>query len=146
MDTSKGTQICHRSQTSKGANRHRICANNRPQKSDPHRIRFTVGGNLVNYDGETYTPTSDLATAKILLNSVISTPGAKFLGIDFSNFYLITPMEDEQQCEYMYIPTWVFPEDIKREYNISALSENGKVLAHEIITGMYSLPQAGILA
>ena len=45
----------------------------------------------------------------------------------------------------MYIPTWVFPEDINHEYNINALSENGKVLA-EIITGMYGLPQAGILA
>jgi len=42
----------------------------------------------------------------------------------------------------MYIPTWVFPKDIKYEYNINALSENGKVLA-EIITGMY---EAGILA
>jgi len=45
----------------------------------------------------------------------------------------------------MYIPTWVFPKDIKHEYNINALSENGKVLA-EIITGMYGLPQTGILA
>ncbi len=40
---------------------------------------------------------------------------------------------------------WVFPEDIKREYNIDALSENGNVLA-EIITGMYVLPQPGIRA
>ena len=45
----------------------------------------------------------------------------------------------------MFIPTWVFPKDIKNEYNIDALSENGKVLA-EITTGMYGLPQAGILA
>eukprot|EP00815_Leptocylindrus_aporus_P007176 CAMPEP_0116058534 /NCGR_PEP_ID=MMETSP0322-20121206/5252_1 /TAXON_ID=163516 /ORGANISM="Leptocylindrus danicus var. apora, Strain B651" /LENGTH=220 /DNA_ID=CAMNT_0003542731 /DNA_START=832 /DNA_END=1491 /DNA_ORIENTATION=+ len=123
----------------------RICANYRPQKSDPYRIRFTVGGNLVNYDGETYTPTSDLITAKILFNSVISTLGAKFFTIDLSNFYLITPIESEQQYEYMFIPTWVFPKDINHEYNIDALSENGKVLA-EITTGMYGLPQAGILA
>ena len=123
----------------------RICANYRPQKSDPYRIRFTVGGNLVNYNGETYTPTSDLITAKILFNSVISTLGAKFFTIDLSNFYLITPIENEHQYEYMFIPTWVFPKDIKTEYNIDALSENGKVLA-EITTGMYGLPQAGILA
>ena len=123
----------------------RICANYRPQKSDPYRIRFTVGGNLVNYNGETYTPTSDLITAKILFNSVISTLGAKFFTIDLSNFYLITPIESEHQYEYMFVPTWVFPKDIKNEYNIDALSENGKVLA-EITTGMYGLPQAGILA
>ena len=45
----------------------------------------------------------------------------------------------------MYNPTWVFPNDIRKEYNIDALAENGKVLA-EIVTGMYGLPQAGILA
>jgi len=49
----------------------RICANYRPQKEDPYRMHFTVGGNLVNYKGETHTPTSDLTTAKILFNSVI---------------------------------------------------------------------------
>ncbi len=123
----------------------RICANYRPQKEDPYRIRFTVGGNLVNYRGETYTPTSDITTAKILFNSVLSTQNAKFMCIDLSNFYLITPIENPDEYEYMYIPTWVFPEDIRKEYNIDSLAENGKVLA-EIVTGMYGLPQAGILA
>jgi len=56
-----------------------------------------------------------------------------------STFYLITLIENEQQYEYIFIPTLVFPKDIKHEYNTDALSENGKVLA-EITTGIYGLP------
>ena len=123
----------------------RICANYRPQKKDPYRIRFTVGGNLVIYKGDTYTPTSDMTTAKTLFNSVISTPNAKFMGIDLANFYLITPFERPEDYEYMWIPLWVFPKDIREEYGIDKLAVDGRVLA-EIQTGMYGLPQAGIIA
>jgi hypothetical protein len=35
---------------------------------------------------------ADLTTAKLLINSTISTPGAKVLGIDLANFCLNTPM------------------------------------------------------
>jgi hypothetical protein len=63
-----------------------ICANYCPQKADPYRIRFTVGGNLVNYNGETYTPTADLTTAKLLLNSVVSTPGTTSSALTFQIF------------------------------------------------------------
>jgi hypothetical protein len=67
----------------------RICADYRPEKSDPNRIRITLGGNLVNYPGNVGTRTADLITVKLLLNSVISTPGAKFMSLDISNFYLM---------------------------------------------------------
>jgi hypothetical protein len=123
----------------------RICANYRPQKADPYRIRFTVGGNLVNYNGETYTPTADLTTAKLLLNSVVSTPGATFFCLDLSNFYLKTPFAHPSQYEYLYIPEWAIPEDIMQEYNLRPLIKNKQLLA-EIRTGMYGLPQAGRLA
>ena len=149
-DSTKGTNSIRFTRPSalppgKKATYLRICTNYRPQKLDPYRVRFTVGGNLVNYAGDTYTPTSDMTTAKILFNSVLSTPNAKFMTIDISNFYLITPIANPEDYEYMHIPTWVFPDDIKKEYNIPAIAENGKVLA-EIVTGMYGLPQAGILA
>jgi hypothetical protein len=38
-----------------------------------------VGGNLIDYPGEVATRTVDLTLAKILWNSVLSTPGAKFM-------------------------------------------------------------------
>jgi hypothetical protein len=123
----------------------RICANYRPQKSDPYRIRWTVGGNLVDYKGETYTPTADLTTAKLLLNSTISTPGAKFFCIDLANFYLITPFTDPSQYEYLWIPTWAIPSDIMQEYNLKPLIHKDRILV-EIRTGMYGLPQSGRFA
>jgi hypothetical protein len=57
----------------------RICVNYRPEKADPNRCRITLGGNLINYPGDVGTRTADMLTVKLLLNSVISTPGAKFM-------------------------------------------------------------------
>ena len=59
-----------------------------------YRTLLTVGGNLIDFPGNTSTPTADLLAAKLLINSTISTPGAVFLGIDLANFYLNTPMAD----------------------------------------------------
>ena len=92
-----------------------------------------MGGNLINYQGETYTPTADLTTAKILINSVISTNGDRFICIDLSNFYLTTPFNNKSDHECVWIPEWVIPEDIREEYNLKPLIQNGRVLA-ELIT------------
>jgi hypothetical protein len=120
----------------------RVCANYRPQKSDPYRVRCTVGGNLIKYPGPTYSPTADLTTFKLFLNSVISTPNAKFMDMDIKDFYLCSTMPEP---EYMLVPYSLFPPDIIKEYNIDKLVRNGMVLA-KVIKGMYGLPQAGRLA
>ena len=60
----------------------------RPQKLDPHQIRITAGGNLINYPGELTTKTADLTTSKLMWNSVLSTKSAKFMCLDIKNFYL----------------------------------------------------------
>jgi hypothetical protein len=64
----------------------------RPEKKEPNRTRFVVGGDRINYPGEVATPTADMLVTKILLNSVISTRGARFMTMDISDFYLNTPM------------------------------------------------------
>ena len=64
----------------------------RPQKDEPNRTRFTLGGNRINYAGEVGTPTAEMLLVKILLNSVVSTPGGKFMCLDISNFYLENPL------------------------------------------------------
>jgi len=84
----------------------RIVSEYRAQKSDPYRIRITVGGDQIHFAGETFTPNADIATSKVLFNSVISTPGAKFMTIDIKDFYLSTDMPD---FEYMWLPRWIFP-------------------------------------
>jgi hypothetical protein len=114
----------------------------RPQKSEPHRVRMTVGGNLIDYPYEVSTPTADMTTAKLVMNSTISTPGATFHCFDISNFYLNTPME---RFEYMRIPLWAIPECIMKQYKLADLAHNGYVLV-EIRKGMYGLPQAGKIA
>eukprot|EP00804_Cyclotella_cryptica_P008225 CCRYP_015155-RA/>CCRYP_015155-RA protein AED:0.23 eAED:0.17 QI:0/0/0/1/1/1/3/0/935 len=45
----------------------------RPQKTEKELTRLTVVGTYIDYPGNTAVPTSDLTTAKLLFNSVIST-------------------------------------------------------------------------
>jgi hypothetical protein len=52
----------------------------KPHKTEVEHVRFTVGGNLIDYPGVvSTTPTTDLTTAKILFNSVVSTPNAMIM-------------------------------------------------------------------
>ncbi len=65
----------------------RIVVDFHPQKADPHRIRITAGGNLINYPGKLLTWTADLTTSKLMWNSVLSTAGAKYMCLDIKNFW-----------------------------------------------------------
>ena len=120
----------------------RIVIDYRPQKSDPNRVRITAGGNLIIYPGELTTRTADLTTAKVLWNSVVSTPGAKFMGVDIKSFYLTAPLPEP---EYMKMPLSVFPQHVRDQYNLETHVKNGFVYL-EIRRAIYGLPQAGILA
>ena len=76
----------------------RIVVSYRPEKSDPNRVRLTVGGDRINYLGDCGTPTADMLTVKLLLNSVISTKGAKFMSIDIKNSTSIHRWHDTSTC------------------------------------------------
>ena len=71
----------------------RIMCNVRPQKEEVFCTRLTVDGSRINIEMDCGTPTASLLTVKMLLNSVISTRGAKFMTLDIKDFYLNTPME-----------------------------------------------------
>jgi hypothetical protein len=96
----------------------------------------------VHYPDKVSTPTADLSTVKLLLNSVISTPGARFATFDLKDFYLGTLMARK---EYMRIPLAYIPQSIIDQYALTDKAHKGLVLV-EISKGMYGLPQAGILA
>ena len=117
--------------------------NYRPEKSDPNRVRLTVGGDHINYPGNCGTPTADMLTVKMLLNSIISTKGAKFMSIDIKNFYLNTPMA---RYKYMRLKIVELPQDFIDEYKLHDKTTKYGYLYLEIPRGMYGLPQAGILA
>jgi hypothetical protein len=120
----------------------RFVCSERPQKAERHRTRMTVGGNKIDYPGDKSTRTAELETTKILFNSVVSTPDAKFCTMDITNFYLNTPLD---RPEYLQIPVTLIPDEIMKEYKLAEKIKNGNVLAR-IDKGMYGLPQAGILA
>jgi hypothetical protein len=100
---------------------------------------LTVGGNLINYDGDVSTQTAYLATSKILWNSVISTIHAAYMCLDLKNFYLGTPMKE---YEYMRIHISDTPKENINQYNLCAIADNDWVYI-EVRGGMYGLPQAG---
>jgi hypothetical protein len=121
----------------------RICANYRPEKADPNRIRITLGGNLVNYPGDVGTRTADMLTVKLLFNSMISTPGAKFMSLDISNFYLMAPMT---RYEYVRMNLDDFRKDIIEEYKLREIATKDGTVIAECRKCVYGLPQTGILA
>jgi hypothetical protein len=63
-------------------------------KEERERIRLTVGGDQIEYPGDKSTRKAGLTTAKILINSIISTKGARLLVIDIIKIYLNTPPSD----------------------------------------------------
>jgi hypothetical protein len=119
------------------------CCNYQPQKEEKHRVRLTVGGNRIDYQGNKSTPMTNLTTAKLLINSTISTPGAKFLGINLANFYLNTPMLNPK---YMHLHLDIIPDKIIVHYNLCDIVTPDGWVYIEIRKGMYGLPKAGILA
>jgi hypothetical protein len=111
-------------------------------KEEKERTRLTVGGDQIEYPGDKSTRAAGLTTAKILINSFISTLRAKFIVIDIKNFYLNTPLG---RFKYMVINLPSLPQEMIDKYNLIELAQDGKVYI-EIQKGMYGLPQAGILA
>ena len=121
----------------------RIVCNERPEKQDPKRVCIKVGGDRINYPGDCGTPTADMLTVKLLLNSVVSTEGAKFMTMDISNFYLMTPLKRK---EYVRMKLDNFPEDVIDHYNLRAKATTDGYVYVAVKRGMYGLPQSGILA
>ena len=92
----------------------------RPEKiKEPNRTRLMAGGDRVHYPGDAGTPTADLLTVKILLNSIISTPNAKFMTMDIKDFYLNTPMAG---YEYMRLRLSDMPKDVITHYKLNKIA------------------------
>ena len=114
----------------------------RPQKIDePNRTRLTIGWRG-HCPFDTGTPTAEMLLVKILFNSVVSTPGAKFMSTDISDFYLATPLK---RFEYLKLSLRDIPQEIIDEYRLHDKAVNGHVYV-EVRKGMYGLPASGIQA
>ena len=71
-----------------------------------------MGVDRINYPGNVTTRGADMTTIKLLLNSVVSTPDARFITADINNFYLNTEME---KPEYMKIQINPIQQEIMEE-------------------------------
>ncbi len=85
-----------------------VCVNYCLEKEGHNRTRVTVGGNLLHYLGNCGTFTVDMITAKLHLNSVVSTKNACYCTFKLKDFYLNTPMD---QPEYMRMKISNLPPD-----------------------------------
>jgi hypothetical protein len=65
----------------------------RPEKTnEANQTKLVARIDRVHTLFDAGTPTTDLLTIKLLINTMISTPRARFFTMDIKNFYLCTPM------------------------------------------------------
>ena len=65
-------------------------------KTETHRTRLTAGGDLIDYPGEVSTPTSDLTTMKLHINSAISDVKSRYMFMYVKHFYLNNQMDRDE--------------------------------------------------
>jgi hypothetical protein len=81
--------------------------------------RLVARGNRVHYPGNTGTPTANLLTIKLLINSTISTAGVKFMAMDINGFCLNTPIA---QYKYMRLKLTDIPANMIKHYNLHKIA------------------------
>ena len=76
----------------------------------------------------------------MLFNSVISTKDARFMTMDISNFYLMTPLH----CpKFIRLKLNNIPDEVINKYKLrEKATKNGSIYI-KAKQGMYSLPQSG---
>jgi hypothetical protein len=116
----------------------------RPGETDePNQTRLIAGGDRVHYPFNTGTPTANLLSVKLLINSVISTPRARFFTMDIKNLYLCTPM---MRYEYMQLKLSDMPDNIIAHYHLRNIATPNRYVYCKICQSMYGLLQAEIIA
>ena len=91
-----------------------------------------MGGDRLDFPVTTTTHCDGLTPKKCLLNSTISTPGARFMTLDIKDFYYGTAMA---RYEYMKLALACIPDEIIEQYSLCTLSSDGWVYL-EIRKGM----------
>ena len=121
-----------------------IC-DHRPLKSEPYRVRITVGGDRLEYEPDAGSPAASLVETKLTINSTISDAhrGARFMSADLKDFFLATTMNE---AEYMRIQYKYFPEDVRKQYQLDEKVDSNDYIYIKIKKGMYGLKQAAVLA
>ena len=79
----------------------------------------------------------------MLFNSVISTKGARFMTMDISNFYPMTPLHHPK---FIRMKLSNIPDEVIKEYKLrEKATKNGSIYIKAKLS-MHGLPQSGLLA
>lgn len=84
------------------------------------RVRGTIGGDRVDYPGPTSSNTASILTLKMLLNAVVSDPGAIFTTADIKDYFLNTTLP---RPEYMWIQLAQIPERARTLFKVSEFAQ-----------------------
>ena len=106
-----------------------------------HNAIFVLGTQPVTPKVGTKTASMDLI--KLLINSVLSRKGAKFVTFNIKNFYLQTPLT---RPEYVRIKLSDIPSEFINEYSLMDYVHANGWVYFGIRNGVYGLPQSGSLA
>ena len=114
----------------------------RPLKEEKYRVRITVGGDKLDFCGDASSVAVSLATVKLLLNSVVSTKGAKFTTADIKDFFYASFLP---YPEYMKMKLKIISQEIIDQYQLKDLEKDGWVYM-KIVKGIPGLKQAARFA
>ena len=121
----------------------RVVCDEKPEKDKVNRVRITAQGQSLDYIGDTATETAGLTTAKILFNSVVSTPDAKFMTPDISNVHLNTHLKD---CQHMKFRLDVVPQETIDQCKLLNVVDKDSWVCCEIRKAVCGLKESGKLA
>ena len=117
----------------------------RPNKTETHRVRLTIGGDVLDYFGDASSPAASLIETKLLINSTISdaAQGVRFFTIDIRDYFLQSILNDP---EYLHIDGKYFFSDVRAKYNIDEIIAPDGYVYCKVKKGLYGLKQAARLA
>ena len=96
----------------------------RPGKKYPSRTRITICGTNICYLGDVGTNTASLEIFKLMINSILSIAGAKYVCFDIDFFNFSTPLG---RPEYVKIQLSKIPQEFITEYNLNNSVHKGWV-------------------
>ena len=81
---------------------------------------------MIDYPEEVRTPTPDLTTMKIHINSAISDVKSRYMCMDIKGFYLNNQMDRDK---YILIQLSMIPQEFVEKYNLKEKAHNGYTYA-----------------
>lgn len=117
----------------------RFCYDHIPQNDEQYKCRMTAGGEQLDYDGEKAVEISGMETTKILINSTISTKGARNLAGDIVNMYTNSMPET---LKLMQINIRDITQEVIDKYHFMQIIKPNGFVYFAIHGAMYRLAQS----